>query len=51
MSMAPYEPPAGRPDVLAIVGSTSFTTPGAYGSGWTADQAEKQGKTVWRVIL
>lgn len=134
MSTAPYEPPAGGKDVLAIVGSCTFVTPGAidlaagiilgvfgrrrpdavvsggavgidslgvdlaeaagietivhppkvrqwaglggfrdrnlliafdctrllriychatksYGSGWTADQAEKQGKTVWRVAL
>lgn len=33
--------------LLRIVCHTSKT----YGSGWTADQAEKQGKTVWRVAL
>lgn len=134
MSTAPYEPPAGGKDVLAIVGSCTFVTPGAidlaagiilgvfgrrrtdavvsggavgidslgvdlaeaagieiivhppkirqwagpggyrernllvvrdctrlirivchasktYGSGWTADRAQEQGKTVWRVAL
>ena len=33
--------------LLRIVCHASKT----YGSGWTADQAEKQGKVVWRVTL
>lgn len=34
-------------DLLCIRTRQSTT----YGSGWTADQAERLGKTVWRIII
>lgn len=35
-------------DSLLCIRTKQSTT---YGSGWTADQAERLGKTVWRVMI
>lgn len=35
-------------DYLLCIRSQQSTT---YGSGWTADQAERLGKTVWRITV